>query len=170
MILPCLMPLASSSGPPKPRESLSNGVPAPAYSLDEAPFLHWGQNAQETDRLVNACHSFQEKLVVWVLLDTGLRVHEFCGLRREHVQWQENCLVVWGKGGWYGHKGKRRVVPLTARARRLLEVHFCTNEGIGLSKRTAQRLVKRVAKRLFGPGPAFDSPDARGSSGHCRAA
>ena len=112
-------------------------------------FVREPLNAEETDRLVNACRSFQEKLVVWVLLDTGLRVHEFCALRRDNVQWQENCLIVWGKGGWYGHKGKRRVVPLTARARRLLEVHFCTNEGIGLSKRTAQRLVKRVANQAM---------------------
>ena len=69
-------------------------------------------NAEETERLVNACSPFQEKLIVGVLLDTGLRVREFCGLRRDHVQWQENCLVVWGKGGWYGHKGKRRLTEL----------------------------------------------------------
>jgi integrase/recombinase XerD len=66
-------------------------------------FVREPLNAEETDRLVNACRSFQGKLVVWVLLDTGLRVHEFCALRRDQVQWQENCLVVWGKGGWYSH-------------------------------------------------------------------
>jgi integrase/recombinase XerD len=54
----------------------------------------------------NACRSFQEKLVVWVLLDTGLRVSEFCNLRRDQVHWQENCVVVWGKGGWYGKRAR----------------------------------------------------------------
>jgi len=112
-------------------------------------FVREPLNAQETDRLVNACDTFREKLVVWTLLDTGLRVSEFCSLRKDQVHWQENALVVWGKGGWYGRRGKRRVVPLTARARRLLEIHFCTSEGIGLTKRTAQRIVKRVANRAM---------------------
>jgi integrase/recombinase XerD len=31
----------------------------------------------------------------------------------------------------------------------LLEVHFVTNEGIGFSTRTAQRIVKRVANRAM---------------------
>ena len=106
-------------------------------------------SSEESDRLVNACRSFQEKLVVWVLLDTGLRVGEFCSLRKEQVQWQENCLVVWGKGGRYGSRGKRRMVPLTGRAKRLLELHFCTSDAIDFSKRTAQRLVKRVANRAM---------------------
>jgi len=112
-------------------------------------FVREPLNSEETDRIVNACKSFGEKLVVWVLLDTGLRVNEFCSLRREQVHWQENCVVVWGKGGWYGTKGKRRVVPLTARAKRLLELHFCTNKTIGFTKRTAQRVVKRVANRAL---------------------
>jgi integrase len=58
-------------------------------------FVREPLNVEEMDRMVNACRSFQEKLIVWVLLDTGLRVHEFCALRRDHVQWQENCLVAY---------------------------------------------------------------------------
>jgi integrase/recombinase XerD len=112
-------------------------------------FVREPLNREECDRIVNACRSFQEKLIVWVLLDTGLRVSEFCSLHRDQIHWQENCLVVWGKGGWYGTKGKRRIVPLTARAKRLLELHFCTNERIGFTKRTAQRIVKRVADRAW---------------------
>jgi integrase/recombinase XerD len=115
-----------------------------SYQFVRAPLNH-----EECDRMVNACKSFRDKLVVWVLLDTGLRVTEFCSLRREQVHWQENCLVVWGKGGWYGSRGKRRVVPLTARARRLLEIHFATNIGLGLSSKTAQRAVKLVANRAM---------------------
>ena len=112
-------------------------------------FVREPLNAEECDRIVNACKSFTEKLVVWVLLDTGLRVKEFCSLRREHVHWQENCVVVWGKGGWYGKRGKRRVVPLTGRARKLLEVHFANNNSVGFSTRTAERVVTRVANRAM---------------------
>lgn len=112
-------------------------------------FVREPLNYEECDRLVNACRSFLEKLVVWVLLDTGLRVTEFCKLRKEQIHWQENSLVVWGKGGWYGARGKRRMVPLTARARKLLEVHLATNDRIGFSTRTAQRIVRRVANRAM---------------------
>ena len=112
-------------------------------------FVREPLNYDECDRLVNACTSFNEKLVVWVLLDTGLRVAEFCHLRRDQVHWQEGCLVVWGKGGPYGSKGKRRMVPITGRTKKLLEIHFSTNEGIGFSTRTAQRIVKRVADRAM---------------------
>jgi len=104
---------------------------------------------EEADRLVNACRSFREKLVVWTLLDTGLRVGELCRLRREDVQWQEDRLVVWGKGGRYGRRGKRRIVPLTARIKRLLEMHFITANRMALMVRTAQRIVKRVADRAI---------------------
>ncbi len=57
-------------------------------------FVREPLNYQECDGLVNDCKSFSEKLVVWVLLDTGLRVREFCSLRKEQIHWQENSLVV----------------------------------------------------------------------------
>ena len=112
-------------------------------------FVREPLSREEADRLVNACNSFREKLIVWVLLDTGLRIGELCGLRRGDVLWQENRMVVWGKGGPYGTHGKRRVVPLTDRAKKLLEMHLLTNDRMGLTVRTAQRVVKRVANRAM---------------------
>jgi len=44
-------------------------------------FIREPLNYEECDRMVNACKSFAEKLVVWVLLDTGLRVGESDGVR-----------------------------------------------------------------------------------------
>ena len=112
-------------------------------------FVREPLSREEADRLVNACRGFREKLVIWTLLDTGLRVSELCGLRRENVLWQEGRIVVWGKGGPFGKQSKRRVVPMTDRARKLLEMHFITNDRIGLSVRKAQRIVKRVADRAM---------------------
>ena len=34
----------------------------------------------EANRLANACEHYREKLVVWTLLDTGLRVSELANL------------------------------------------------------------------------------------------
>lgn len=107
-------------------------------------------SAEEEDRLVNACKTHEEKLVVWVLLDSGLRVSEFANLTPEKVLWQEKRIMVYGKGGPYGKKTKRRVVPLTDRGKKLLEIHFATSSnGVGMSTRKIQRIISRVANRAM---------------------
>ena len=101
----------------------------------------------EASVLANACATHDERLVVWTLLDTGLRVSELTGLTRQHVDWQQHRVIIYGKGGPYGARSKRRVVPLSARVRALLEPHFALHEHFGMCTRTVQRLLKRVANR-----------------------
>jgi integrase/recombinase XerD len=82
---------------------------------------------EEANRLVNACQDHEEKLVVWTLLDSGLRVSELATLSRQNIDWQSSPprLVIHGKGGPFGKKSKRRVVPLVStRSQTLLEGHF----------------------------------------------
>ena len=90
----------------------------------------------EQDRLVNAAKTFTEQLVIFTLLDSGLRESELVSLKRDNIQWQQATLVIWGKGK------KRRVVPLSQRCRRLLEGGMCE-----IGARQIQRLVKAVAGR-----------------------
>ena len=91
-------------------------------------FVREPLSGEECNRLVNACETFREKLVVWSLLDMGLRVSEFCDLRRKDIQWQENKVVIWGKRKKFNLRKKRRIVPLTLRVRQLFEIHFTTND------------------------------------------
>ncbi len=105
---------------------------------------------EEANQLVNACDTHEEKLVVWTLLDTGLRVSELAAITRKAIDWQSSPprIVVHGKGGPYGKQSKRRVVPLVARrSRALLEGHLAINDSLGLSVRTMHRIVRRVAQR-----------------------
>jgi len=104
-------------------------------------------NDDEVNRITNACDTFREKFVIWTLLDTGLRLSEFADLRKENIQWQERRLVIYGKGGPYGKKTKRRIIPMTERVRRLMEYHFAENNGIGATKRTVARIVKKAADK-----------------------
>ena len=69
----------------------------------------------EASALANACATHDERLVAWTLLDTGLRVSELTGLTRQHVDWQQHRVIIYGKGGPYGARSKPRVVPLSAR-------------------------------------------------------
>jgi integrase/recombinase XerD len=103
--------------------------------------------ADDANRLANACTSATERLIIFTLLDTGLRVAELAKLTRGDVDWQNHRLIIFGKGGPFGSKSKRRVVPLTPRVRALLEAHLAVHESIGMTARTIQRLVKRVAVR-----------------------
>ena len=103
--------------------------------------------AEESDRLANACDTPTEKLVVWTLLDTGLRVGELCDLTSRNVLSQQRQLRFKGKGGPYGKKTKIRVVPMSSRVRALLEHYFALEKTSPVKKRRAQDIVKAVADR-----------------------
>ena len=55
--------------------------------------------------------------------------------------------MIYGKGGPYGSKSKRRVIPLTTRVQPLIEGHFALHDAFGIGDRTIQHIVKRVANR-----------------------
>lgn len=101
----------------------------------------------EANRLANACNCHEERLVIWTLLDTGLRVAELAKLSKNNIDWQGHRLMVYGKGGPYGKKTKRRVVPMSKRVAPLIEGHFALHDSLGLGIRTIQRIVNRVANR-----------------------
>jgi integrase/recombinase XerD len=110
-------------------------------------FVREPLTAEEADLLANACETPTERLVVWTLLDTGLRVGELCDLTAKNILWQQRQLRVKGKGGPSGKKNKVRVVPLSHRSRKLLERHFALAKEFPIGKRRAQDLVKQVANR-----------------------
>jgi integrase/recombinase XerD len=101
----------------------------------------------EANRLTNACQTHEERLIVWTLLDTGLRVAELANLKKDNIDWQGKRLIIFGKGGMYGKQSKRRVVPLSNRASTLIEKHFGLYESIGMTPRTIQRMMKTLANR-----------------------
>ena len=104
--------------------------------------------AEESDRLSNACETPTERLVVWTLLDTGLRVSELCGLTPKNVLWQQRQLRFKGKGGPHNKKTKVRVVPMSSRVRALLEHQFALEKAFPVKTRCAQDIVKAVANLI----------------------
>lgn len=101
----------------------------------------------EADKLYQTCNCLEEKLIIWVLLDTGLRVSELCSLNPQQILWQQKSVRIKGKGGFYGKKTKNRVVPLSNRALALLEHYFAVNDKFPLGVRQVQNIVKAVANR-----------------------
>lgn len=103
--------------------------------------------ADQADALARACREHQERLAIFTLLDTGLRVAEFTGLSKASIEWSAHRLAVNGKRGPHGTSDGKRAVPMSPRVRALIEAHFATQETIGMSPRTVERLVARVARR-----------------------
>src|SRR5262245_33103848 len=113
------------------------------YQYKREPLLN-----DEISRLENACQSATERMVVYTLLDTGLRVSELAGLERHNIDFQTHRLVLFGKGR------KRRVLKMTPRIRLLLESHYAVSDRFPISRRSIQRLVRRIANRAAIVRPA----------------
>ncbi|RDI37976.1 site-specific integrase [Aquicella lusitana] len=79
--------------------------------------------SEEADQLCQTCETLQEKLIIWTLLDTGLRVSELCSLTPQHILWQQKSLRINGKGGPHGKKSKKRIVPMSKRVQTLNDPH-----------------------------------------------
>ena len=103
--------------------------------------------AEEADLLCQACETMQEKLIIWTLLDTGLRVAELCNLTPQNILWQQKSLRINGKGGRYGKKAKKRVAPMSKRVQTLLEHYFAINDKWPVGVRQAQKIVKNIANK-----------------------
>src|SRR5436853_6806442 len=101
----------------------------------------------EANRLAAACETHQERLIVWTLLDTGLRVSELAGLARDQIDWQNHRLMIYGKGGIYGTKSKRRMIPLTDRIRPLVDATFALHATLVMTPLTIQRILNRIAHK-----------------------
>jgi integrase/recombinase XerD len=56
-------------------------------------------------------------------------------------------LRVSGKGGIFGKKSKKRVVPMPNRSRTLLEHYFAINDKFPVGVRQAQKIIKTIANR-----------------------
>ncbi len=116
----------------------------------------------EADKLYQACNSVQEKLIIWILLDTGLRVSELCSLTPQNILWQQKSIRISGKGGPYGKQTKKRVVPMSNRVQSLLEHYFAITDKFPIGPRQVQSRVEvRRAysnSRATFPAPATSNP------------
>ncbi len=45
-----------------------------------------------------SCAIYRDRAFLYTLADTGLRVHEACGMRRGDLDWNEGRAIVIGKG------------------------------------------------------------------------
>ena len=73
-----------------------------AYQYKREPLTQ-----DEANRLANECETGLDKLVIWTLLDTGLRSAELANLNKQNIDWQGHRITVYGKGGTSGRPERR---------------------------------------------------------------
>lgn len=84
----------------------------------------------------------KEKLIVWTLLDTGIRLTEFCSIKYNDLDLINHRLAIpHGKGD------KKRIVPITARVAMAMEHWFFEKQEIGIARRTVDDIISKIAKR-----------------------
>src|SRR5207253_884525 len=76
---------------------------------------------------------------------TGSRFWKKLASRCSNFTTRSYCLMVYGKGGPYGTRSKRRVIPLTSRVQPLLEGHFALHASVVGEQRPPT--LRRVARR-----------------------
>ena len=75
----------------------------------------------------------------------GVEVVGVCGVDQRQHTVAGKTVGDYGKGGPYGKKSKRRIIPMTERVRRLVEYHFAETDTVSMSGRTVDRVIKKVA-------------------------
>lgn len=102
---------------------------------------------QECQRMMNACETPTEELVIGLLLLAGLRRCEVLGLDLSDVAADLSSLRIEGKGG------HQRLVPVSSRLRRILENHLAArgaaNSPALLLNAVANRMQPTTFYRLF---------------------
>ena len=96
---------------------------------------------EEMQALREACKTFEEEVIINVLLETGMRVSELAKLQEHNISWQRGCINIIGKGN------KRRVVPMSSLTRKLLRELFTQHPRMPLAVRTIQKYVRVIAER-----------------------
>jgi len=75
----------------------------------ETPNAKWISDA-DVERCMQACRSDNERMMIHLGADYGLRRAEIAGLCVEDIDWNALEMTVYGKG--HGDRGKKRTVPL----------------------------------------------------------
>ena len=95
--------------------------------------------------------------ILYLLIDTGIRASELCGINREDVLWNQNLVKVLGKGD------KERVVPFADECKAALLAYRASNryfveradtllqteEGWALTPQALLHITKRLGTRSF---------------------
>jgi integrase/recombinase XerD len=107
-------------------------------------------DSNEQEKVKKACKTDRERLIIEVLLETGLRLSEFTYLVREQILTKEKQIEIRDSRFEEGSKGKGdkyRRVPMSPRAKELLVNWFKEHDSIGIGERRIQQIIKELGRK-----------------------
>jgi len=98
-------------------------------------------SAEQLQRLLAACESPEQRLVVATLAYTGMRINELARLRVGDVDFRRRTIRV------VANDGRVRTAPLSRRLEPFLSAWFVLRPDLGMSLSTIHRHIHRAASR-----------------------
>lgn len=100
---------------------------------------------EEWNRLIGMVSKERDRLILYLLLYTGLRVGELVTIKVSDIDWSSKKLHIWGKG-WGGEK-KERIVDIHPLLYDMLVKQYMGKRGglISLTRERVEQIVKYYA-------------------------
>ena len=81
--------------------------------------------------------------MISLLADSGIRLSEMCGIKREDINWDNRTVTIIGKGN------KQRRAPFTQRTDMLLKAYLADSHATGTICGINQEGVHKVLRTLW---------------------
>jgi len=105
-------------------------------------------NTEQVEYLIDQVASVRDKAIISLFADSGTRLNELLGIKESHIDWENQTVIIWGKGG------KQRKAPFTRRTAELLGEHLRGKETDqvdvniwGMGRRGVQIMLYRLEQK-----------------------
>jgi integrase/recombinase XerD len=83
---------------------------------------------EQVEYLIAHAENVRDKAIISLFADSGMRLNELLNIRESHIDWENQTIIIWGKGG------KQRKAPFTKRTAKLLSEWLKVNKVNKVSK------------------------------------
>ncbi len=78
--------------------------------------------------MIEHAENIRDKAIISLLADSGMRLNELLNIKESHIDWENQTIIIWGKGG------KQRKAPFTKRTTELISEWIKVNKVNKVSK------------------------------------
>jgi len=77
--------------------------------------------SEQVEYVIEQAETLRDKVMVSLFADSGMRLSELANIKVSQIDWDNQLVTIWGKGG------KQRKAPFTKRTAKLLRRHISQN-------------------------------------------
>ena len=99
--------------------------------------------------LIRQTDNVRDRAIISLFADSGIRLNELVNIKANHIEWETQTIIIWGKGG------KQRKAPFTSRTVELLSEWMQVNVNKvsqnaciwGIKRRGVQMMLYRLQEK-----------------------